>query len=182
MRARVKGSARRGTLLRNVIEVPRRGSDCISKLSIRRRAVTSPSFGSPVGVVPPIAASKSAMPGPLSTIADGQRCIASAFLVERELDASAAAVPHGVARDFGHGGCDAHLVLRVEVEQRADLPRALAGRDHVAIVRELQLQQCVSHDVVARRSTTTRQSSRPRLQSRYSTPAIVAQGCCIRPG
>ena len=182
MRARVKGSARRGTLLRSVIEVPRRGADCISKLSMRRRAVTSPSFGSPVACR---AADRGLEVGDARSFVDDgdrQRRVASAFLFERELDASAAAVPHGVARDFGHCGRDAHLVLRIEVEQRTDLTRALAGRDHVAIVGELQLQQCVSHDVVARRSTTTRESSRPRLQSRYSTPAIVAQGCCIRPG
>ena len=118
-----------------------------------------------------------------SLVGDGdrQRWVASAFFFERELDAAAAAVTNGVARDFGHCGGDANLVLRIEVEQGADLPRALAGGDHVAIVRQLQLQQWMSHDVV-RRSTTIRESSRPRLQSRYSTPAIVAHGCCISPG
>ena len=69
-----------------------------------------------------------------------KRGVASAFFLEREFDASAAAVTDGVARDFGYGGCDADLVLCVEVEQGAHLPRALAGRDHVAIVRQLQLQ------------------------------------------
>ena len=164
-----------------MIEVPRRGADWISNASIRRRAVTSPSFGSPLGVVPPIAVSKSAMPGPLSAMEIDSAGLRPAFFFERELDAAAAAVTNGVARDFGHCGGDAHLVLRIEVEQGADLPRALAGSDHVAIVRQLQLQQLMSHDVV-RRSATTSESSRPRLQSRYSTPAIVAHGCCISPG
>ena len=181
MRARVKGSARRGTCLRSVIDVPRRGADWISNASIRRRAVTSPSFGSPLAVVPPIARLEVGDASSFVGDGDRQRGVASTFFFERELDAAAAAVTNGVARDFGHCGGDANLVLRIEVEQGADLPRALAGSDHVAIVGQLQLQQLMSHDVV-RRSATISESSRPRLQSRYSTAAIVAHGCCISPG
>ncbi len=93
-----------------------------------------------------------------SLVGDGdrQRGVASAFFFERELDAAAAAVTNGVARDFGHCGGDANLVLRIEVEQGADLPRALAGSDHVAIVGQLQLQQLMSHDVVRRSATIER--------------------------
>jgi hypothetical protein len=36
-------------------------------------------------------------------------------------------VTNGVARHFGHCGGDANLVLRIEVEQGADLSRALAA-------------------------------------------------------
>jgi hypothetical protein len=66
MRARVSAPARTGQFLVNVIVVPRPAVDSTLNPSMRRLAVTNPSFGSPVGVEPDTARSKSAMPGPWS--------------------------------------------------------------------------------------------------------------------
>ena len=87
-----------------------------------------------------------------------------ALAFDRELDLAAAGVAEGVARDLGHRGRDARLVLRLEAEQRGELARALA-RDHdVLLVADGDGDEAAWLIAPSPlRSATTVASSRPRL-------------------
>ena len=99
--------------------------------------------------------------------------------LDREMNLAAAGVAEGVARDLRHGGSDADLILVLEAEQLRDLARALARRHHVAFVLNRDHHD---RDVHRPRTTATVASSRPRLKSRYSTPAIKAGLRSASPG
>ena len=90
-----------------------------------------------------------------------------------KLDASAAGVLESIARHFGNGGGDAGLILRLETEEPANLagplPRGttscstrISSRESGLLIRRFLL----------RGTTRAVASSRPRLASRYNTPAI----------
>jgi hypothetical protein len=53
---------------------------------------------------------------------------------DRDLDLAPTCVHERVARDLGHRGGDARLVLAVEAEAGGDLPGPLTSRDHVLLV------------------------------------------------
>src|SRR5262245_52124057 len=100
-----------------------------------------------------------------------------------EIDAAAAGVLETVAGDFRNGGGHAGLVLGVETEQAGDLTGALARQDHVLLQSYFQAQELVHGcGLPVSRATTTVTSSRSRLKSRRSTPAIRATSRPSRPG
>jgi hypothetical protein len=85
--------------------------------------------------------------------------------LQPEDDLPAVRVAKCVARDLGDRGRDARLVLRVELEQRGDLARALARQHDVGLVPEPDREQRVRH-AAALRSTTADASSVRRAKSR----------------
>src|SRR5581483_10044609 len=86
-----------------------------------------------------------------------------------ELDAPAAGVAEGIARDLGHRGGDARLILSIEAEQLGQPARALAADHDIALLLDADPGQRNAH--AASLATTTVTSSRPRARSRQSTPA-----------
>src|SRR6185295_16697026 len=90
-----------------------------------------------------------------------------ALALDRELDLSAARIAEGVARDLGHRGGDAHLVLRVEADQRRDLSRPLPRAHDVVLVAQGDGHDADGHRTASSlRTAATMASSLPRAWSR----------------
>ena len=101
--------------------------------------------------------------------------------VEHETERAAAAVAYRVAGDFRDGRRNEVLRLRVEPQEPRDLAGALPGRHHVLLGGQRDREDGSAHQA-ARFSTSTVESSRPRLASRYSTAAIRLAWRAASPG
>ena len=125
-------------------------------------------------------AGRSAMPGPRSLTMMTNDCGAR-IAGQTEFDLPAAGVFEGVAGDFRHRGGDAGLILTFEADQLRQPARALADQDDVGLGADRDQEQARVHarnSTASVRMATTEASSRPRRQSRSSTPAI-SDGCWV---
>ncbi len=82
--------------------------------------------------------------------------------LDRELHLALARIVVDVARQLGHGRCDADLVLLVEGQQAGQLPGALAGGHDVLLLADAHGEKPEAHGRGSR-ATTTVMSSRCRL-------------------
>jgi hypothetical protein len=65
---------------------------------------------------------------------------------EEELRLASARMPDDVARHFGHGGGQPHLILRIEAEEARELPGPLSRHDHVLLLAKLDGEQLCAHE------------------------------------
>src|SRR3569833_3626293 len=106
------------------------------------------------------------------------------FAFNGEYDRAVRRIVINIARQFGHGCGDARLVLRAEPAQRSDLSCALARRNDINLGMNSHTDDSKRHVhySVCWRTTSTVESSRRRLKSRYRTAAISAGWQLTKPG
>ena len=105
----------------------------------------------------------------------------SAVLIgDAVFDAPAFAVFDRIARDLGHGGGDARLILRHEAEQPRDLTRTLTRLHDVVLLLDRNREKTRAH--AATRRTATSASSLVRRKSRPRRPAMMLGRQEARPG
>jgi hypothetical protein len=89
-----------------------------------------------------------ALAGP--RIDDDFEILAPQVAAQQECGASTRALVAGGARDLGHRGGHAHLVLLRKAEQFRDLARALAHHDHVLVAVQGHVEDAVQVHVSSR--------------------------------